>query len=250
MTRHIHMICASKGGVGKSFVARLLAEHFQSRSITPICIDLDASNRTFASYDVFNAEEFLLLDPVTHDIDPRAFDIMVEHFITPMTEQDGPNQPIIVDVGTNVFIPLLSYLRTEAVMAMLQNDYGLNIQMHAVIAGGPDFLETLAGFNDLCTNFQRIDFCVWKNSHHGQMSFNGVPLEDNDIYKKHKKRVRAEILIPAWPARTVGKDVNKMLTKFHTFAEVRTSGEYAVMEQHRLGRVWADLNKSIKAANL
>ncbi|NQU58501.1 MAG: conjugal transfer protein TraL, partial [Rhodospirillales bacterium] len=55
--KQIHMILQGKGGVGKSFVASLLAQHYLSREITPVCIATDPINQTFAAYKSFNAHQ-------------------------------------------------------------------------------------------------------------------------------------------------------------------------------------------------
>ncbi|MBB4268183.1 CO dehydrogenase nickel-insertion accessory protein CooC1, partial [Roseospira visakhapatnamensis] len=42
----IHMTLQGKGGVGKSFIASLLAQHFLARGQAPICLDTDPVNQT------------------------------------------------------------------------------------------------------------------------------------------------------------------------------------------------------------
>jgi cellulose biosynthesis protein BcsQ len=46
----IHMVLQGKGGVGKSFVAALMAQYLQDRGQDPVCIDTDPVNATFAGY--------------------------------------------------------------------------------------------------------------------------------------------------------------------------------------------------------
>ena len=49
----IHMVLQGKGGVGKSFVAALMAQFLQDRGRNPVCIDTDPVNATFAGYSAF-----------------------------------------------------------------------------------------------------------------------------------------------------------------------------------------------------
>ena len=50
----IHMVLQGKGGVGKSFIAALMAQFLQDRGRDPVCIDTDPVNATFAGY--FNVD--------------------------------------------------------------------------------------------------------------------------------------------------------------------------------------------------
>ncbi len=247
MTNTVNIVLAAKGGVGKSFIASLQTQHYLSRGITPQCIDLDASNPTFASYEAFNAEK-IEIRGADKDINPRAFDTLVDRLVA-KPEADNTDKISVVDVGTSTYFPLISYMYTNDVLPMLQ-DMGLDVRFQIVVAGGPDFLETVAGFNDVCVNFENIPVYIWQNCHFGPMCHRDVALEQQSVFKAHKKRVQGIITIPDRNRRTFGVDVSKMLTNFHTFNEVRTSGDYNTMEMHRLGRVWAELNANMSGVNL
>lgn len=247
MTNTVDIVLASKGGVGKSMISRFLTEHMLSRGIKPQCIDLDASNPTFASYEAFGAKNIEIRGS-DHDINPRAFDTLVDMLVAP-PEIEGGDKYTIVDVGTSTFIPLISYMFTNDVLYMLQ-DMGLEVRFQIVIAGGADFLETVAGFNDLCINFENVPVFLWQNHHFGEMAHRGVSLQQHPVFKAHKKRIQGMITIPERNSRTYGVDVRKMLTNFHTFDEVRNSDQYNTMEKHRLGRVWTELNENMSEVNL
>jgi len=49
----IHVVLQGKGGVGKGFVAALMAQFLQDRGRDPLCIDTDPVNATFAGYSAF-----------------------------------------------------------------------------------------------------------------------------------------------------------------------------------------------------
>jgi len=72
----IHMVLQGKGGVGKSFVAALMAQFLQDRGCDPLCIDTDPVNATFAGYSAFGVHAIDLVD--SRDINPRRFDLLVE----------------------------------------------------------------------------------------------------------------------------------------------------------------------------
>ena len=76
MSKNVHMVLQGKGGVGKSFVASLLAQYFRSRDLNPLCIDTDPVNATFASYKAFDVQRLEIMKD--NDVDQRAFDGLVE----------------------------------------------------------------------------------------------------------------------------------------------------------------------------
>ena len=46
----IHMILQGKGGVGKSFISSILAQHRIAKGKNPLCIDTDPVNATFLRF--------------------------------------------------------------------------------------------------------------------------------------------------------------------------------------------------------
>ena len=57
MTRKVHFILQGKGGVGKSFVAALLAQHYQANGRgAVVCVDTDPVNATFSGYGAFGLD--------------------------------------------------------------------------------------------------------------------------------------------------------------------------------------------------
>ena len=65
----IHFILQGKGGVGKSYIASLLAQYYWQRDgKKPVCIDTDPVNSTFASYSAYDVELLDIMEE--NDIDP------------------------------------------------------------------------------------------------------------------------------------------------------------------------------------
>ncbi|MFA7431894.1 MAG: hypothetical protein WCZ23_17190 [Rhodospirillaceae bacterium] len=52
----INLTLQGKGGVGKSFVASLLAQYYQSRGGDLACYDTDPVNQSFGGYTAFGVE--------------------------------------------------------------------------------------------------------------------------------------------------------------------------------------------------
>jgi CO dehydrogenase nickel-insertion accessory protein CooC1 len=97
----IHMILQGKGGVGKSFIAALLAQYKASKGQPSLCIDTDPVNATFHGYQALGVRQIQLMEG--NEIKPRRFDALVE-MIAP-AEQD-----VIIDNGASAFLPLTHYL--------------------------------------------------------------------------------------------------------------------------------------------
>ena len=72
----IHMVLQGKGGVGKSFIAAILAQYKAGKGQTPLCIDTDPVNLTFHGYKALGVRRLELMD--ADEITSRNFDILVE----------------------------------------------------------------------------------------------------------------------------------------------------------------------------
>ena len=53
----VHLILQGKGGVGKSFIAALLAQYLQEKGVAVRCFDADPVNSTLASFPALKHDE-------------------------------------------------------------------------------------------------------------------------------------------------------------------------------------------------
>ena len=121
----IHMVLQGKGGVGKSFIATVIAQYKISKGQQPQCIDTDPVNATFHGFKALNVR---LLEIMQGDeIQTRNFDTLVE-LIAPSKDD------VIIDNGASSFVPLTHYLISNQVPALLQ-DMGHEMVVHTVITG-------------------------------------------------------------------------------------------------------------------
>ena len=72
----IHMILQGKGGVGKSLISAILAQHKAHKNQTPLCIDTDPVNATFHGFRSLNVRRLEIMDG--DEINSRNFDQLVE----------------------------------------------------------------------------------------------------------------------------------------------------------------------------
>jgi nitrogenase subunit NifH len=90
----VHLMIQGKGGVGKSLAASFLAQYLIKQGQTPLCIDVDPTNPTFAGFPRFEAKKIALLED--NDINPRKFDTMMEL----IAESTGT---VVIDSGSSSY---------------------------------------------------------------------------------------------------------------------------------------------------
>ncbi len=238
MANKVHFILQAKGGVGKSFVASLLAQQYLSREGgAVVCIDTDPANRTLAGYKALGARQVNILAPgSTSRIDPRAFDALLNS----IAEESAD---FIVDSGASSFLALTDYLvETRAIAALLE--VGKEVHLHTVITGGQALRDTLVGFDSLASEAPlEAKLVVWLNEYFGPIEVEGKGFRELTVYERHRSRVTALVTIPKLNPYTSGKDLELMITKKLTFAEAIASGAFGLMEKQRL----RDIQKNIFA---
>ena len=129
--KEVHLVIQAKGGVGKSFVAALLAQYLHDRSNDAVhCFDTDPSNHTLADYTALNAKVIELLDETSQTIDTSNFDGLMDSLI------DGEGVGV-VDNGTATFGPLMSYIAENDVGSELAAE-GVRLVLHIPLNGGQE----------------------------------------------------------------------------------------------------------------
>ncbi len=238
----IHFVLQGKGGVGKSYVASLLAQHYLDNDIKPQCFDTDPVNRTFASYKAFNAQTLDLLNE--GNIDPRQFDGFVDALIS------APDDAVVViDNGASTFIPLCAYLEENDVIGYLVNR-GHSVMFHSIVTGGQALIDTMNGLEALLVNFPNIPVTVWLNEYFGKVAMNGTHFEQTRLFNNPKYNIHGMITISERRKETFGYDLEQMLKHRMTFKEAISSDSGTIMSRQRLGMVRKDMNEQITQANL
>src|SRR5580693_9616577 len=135
----VHRILQGKGGVGKSFAAFLLAQYLPDKSVLVRCFDADPINNTLASFPALNAVKVDLIENSDKGrrIDPRRFDDLVEQ----ITGQPA-DAHVIVDTRSSAFVPLLHYVLSNEVQAILSQG-GHQLVVHTIVTEGQALLDTL-----------------------------------------------------------------------------------------------------------
>ena len=235
----VHMILQGKGGVGKSFIAAVLAQYQLSQGRNPLCIDTDPVNSTFFGFKGLNVRRLHILDG--DEINSRNFDALVE--LMAPSEDD-----VIIDNGASSFVPLSHYLISNQVPALLQ-EMGHELIVHTVITGSQALLDTVSGFAQLASQFPReAGFVVWLNPYWGPIEHEGKGFEQLKAYKDNKERVSAIVQIPALKGETYGRDLSDMLQQRLTFDEALASDALTIMTRQRLKIVRGQLYDQVDKA--
>lgn len=236
----IHFTLQGKGGVGKSFVSSLIAQHQKEQGKKLICVDTDPVNCTFADYKAFKAIRLDLMN--SSKINERKFDELMEMIFSSETD-------FVVDNGASSFIPMSNYLIENNAIEMLI-DTGKQVVIHPVITGGQALLETLNGFNQIADHFpESADIILWLNQYFGDISDNGKSFEEMKTYQKHKNRVKGILTLQRYNNDTFGKDIEMMLNSKMTFDEAIESPKFQLMAKQRLKltkkALWAQMDLAL-----
>jgi hypothetical protein len=228
----IHMILQGKGGVGKSVIAAMIAQYKASKGQTPVCVDTDPVNATFAGYKSLNVQRLQIMEG--EEIKPRKFDLLVEMIAE---AQSG----VVIDNGASSFVPLSHYLISQKVPEIVK-EMGHELVVHTVITGGQALTDTVSGFSQLAGQFPSdAIFCVWLNPYWGPIVKDGKTFEQMRAYTDHKKRVSAIVEIPTLREDTFGRDFADMLQARLTFDEAIAMSELTIMTRQRLKIIQKEL---------
>jgi hypothetical protein len=166
---NIHLVGGEKGGVGKSLVARILAQYFIDHSIPFLGFDSDRSHgallRFYAGY----------ASPVLTDR-YESLDAIVEA----ATEQ--PDRRVLVDLAAQTQESLTKWMDDSQLLA-LAPELGLHIRYWHVMDSGKDSVDLLKRLFDQYE--QRLHYVVVQNQLRG---------DDFDILQNSGQLERARTL--------------------------------------------------------
>jgi hypothetical protein len=147
----IHLIGGEKGGVGKSLVSRLLAQHFIDRGLPFTGFDTDRSHgalmRFYAGY----------ASPVLVDR-YEALDAIVECAVA------TPGQRVLVDLAAQTHAPLVQWMDDSGVLD-LAAESGVKVNYWHVMDAGRDSVDLLERLLDRFGS--RLDYVLVLNQLRG-----------------------------------------------------------------------------------
>lgn len=227
----LHLILQGKGGVGKTWIASLIAQHLKERGYDPICLDTDPVNKSFRSFAALSAEPVSILTD-EEEIDVAGLDKCIDTIMS-------SDRHIVMDNGAASFVPLTSYLTRDGIIEMLTED-GRVVFIHTVIAGGGEQDETVHQARRLIETVPAsAKIVMWLNPLRGDIR------KSESIINYFSKRLSGVVRIPRLNPRYEGENLRNMLEKWLTFEEALKSTEFTMMERRRLAKVWDGLSRQI-----
>lgn len=186
-SKDIHVFLSSKGGIGKSFCASLLAQYGMSIGRPMQVFDMDSNNQTLAATQGLGAIGVKIADGTKFR--HEAFDAALES----MTLGDGP---YLLDVGASMFHPVWSHLVAHDTVALLES-LGSRVVLHFPITGGQEAANTLASLVQVSEAVAGRHVVAWLNPYHGEVNFDGgKSFFELSVYQKLSDKMIAVIVLP------------------------------------------------------
>jgi hypothetical protein len=166
---NIHLIGGEKGGVGKSMVARVLAQYMIDKNIPFIGFDTDRSHGSLIRfYDDFASP--ILIDSY------ESLDTMVE------LAAENPDERILVDLAAQTHERLVKWMDEAGVLDAL-HDLGLSLTYWHVMDSGKDSVTLLKSLLDRFGS--KLDYVIVLNELRG---------ESFDIFDRSPEKSQARAL--------------------------------------------------------
>jgi hypothetical protein len=230
-------VLQGKGGVGKTFVASLLAQFYQERNESVVCLDTDPVNGSFSAIRALGARHVGLLAGDRVDVD--ALDDLVERVMTEDTH-------FVIDNGAASFVPLSRYL-IEHDIAGLIADAGKRAVVHTILIGGPAMLDTAKALEAVIEQFPpSVELIVWLNEFFGPIVTDaGETFEQTPLYERNRARIAGLLRLQRLNPDTYGRNLREMLARQMTFREADQSPELRVVARQRLRQIWRPIRDQI-----
>jgi hypothetical protein len=236
-TQKVHFVLQGKGGVGKTFVASLLAQYYQERGSSLVCLDTDPVNGSFSAIRALAAQHVRLIAGDRIDVD--ALDEVVERILT-------EDAHFVIDNGAASFVPLSRYL-VEHDIAGLIADHGKRVMVHTILTGGPAMLDTAKALEAVIEQFPTsVGLIVWLNEFFGPVVTGaGEVFEQTPLYERNRTRIGGLVRLDRLNPDTFGRNLRDMLARQMTFSEADQSSEFRIVARQRLRQIWRPIREQI-----
>lgn len=156
----IHIVTQAKGGVGKSFISRLLIQYLREH-MKVFCFDADPLNDGLVSFKGLEAHK-LELKVINGNLDSRAY-------YDPLFETILLNDcAFVIDSGSSTHINFINYIKGSDILNLFkENDR--EIYFHVPLAGNIDFDDCYKEFLKISKLFPKNKFIIWENEFNGEL---------------------------------------------------------------------------------
>jgi hypothetical protein len=227
----VHLVLQAKGGVGKSFVAAILAQYF-GRQRAFRCFDTDPGNATLAQYKALAADHIgdLVQGGV---INQKRFDPLVEKLLN----GDGVS---IVDTGASTFLPFWNYVLENEILPLLERQ-SRQVYIDCVVTGGQAMTDTLNGLDRLAQTINQRSLVLWLNEFFGEVRDGNRSFEQFTLVQDLAPKLVGSVLMRKRNPDTFEDDVQQMLRARLTFDEAIAAAEFSLLSKQRLQIVRREL---------
>lgn len=226
--RSAHFVLQGKGGVGKSFIASLLAQYLADQGRLQGCFDTDPVNGSLQTIPALQAEPVELLNRSA--INGKGADRLIQSIVT-------ASKDVVVDNGAASFLPLSRYLVENDIASVLA-EHGVSMVVHTVVTGGSNGLDTLKGLDALIEHFTPgAQIVVWVNEFFGPARFKGTNFEMTNVYTQNQAKIRGLVYLRQLDPELFAPNLAEMLERKLTFTEALACDDLMLMEKSRLFRI-------------
>jgi CobQ/CobB/MinD/ParA nucleotide binding domain len=235
--RKVHFVLQGKGGVGKTFIASLLAQYYQEQDAPLVCLDTDPVNGSFTAIRSLAVLHINLLAGDRIDVD--SVDELIERVVT-------EDAHFVIDNGAASFVPLSRYM-VEHDIAGLIADRGKRIVLHTILTGGSAMLDTAKALEAVIEQFPAsVDLIVWLNEFFGPVVTDaGEVFERTPLYERNRTRITGLVRLERLNPDTFGRNLRDMLARQMTFGEADQSSEFRIVARQRLRQIWRPIRDQI-----
>lgn len=239
--RNVHIVLQGKGGVGKTFIASLIAQYLLDCGGDVACLDTDPVNASLCAIEALAASSIPLLDQ--DRINVGALDDMIERIL-------AHDCDFVIDNGAASFLPLSRYLLENGIPDLIA-EHGKRLVVHTVITGGPALVDTGKALAAILRQFPaEVRVVVWLNAFFGPVVTQaGDPFEATPLYRTHRERIAGLVRLDALDPDSYGQSLAQMRDRRLTFAEAMVSPDIRIVARRRLQqirqRIWAQLAQVI-----
>lgn len=211
------MILQGKGGVGKSFIATMLAQFLKRQDPAAIVINTDEINETLLAFPGLEAISFK----------ETEWDNMIEFFVS-------EDKDFVVDNGSSNFQTLCHFF-SENQIAPLLRDNNKEMILHTPITGS-DENATIAALNGLIylfETFPETKIIVWLNEHFGSVEGAGKTFQNMEAFKKVRSNIAGIVTLPQ-RKDLFNQSIKKMQASRLLLDESLRSADFLLLEKQRL----------------
>ncbi|TCM59732.1 CobQ/CobB/MinD/ParA family nucleotide binding protein [Acinetobacter calcoaceticus] len=156
----IHIVTQAKGGVGKSFISRLLIQYL-NKHVKVFGFDADPLNDGLVSFKGINSHK-LELKMINDNLDSRAY-------YDPLFETILLNDYcFVIDSGSSTHINFINYLKSSDILNFFK-EKNREIYFHVPLTGNTDFHDCFKELLRLTQLFPNNKFIIWENNFNGEL---------------------------------------------------------------------------------